>query len=512
MTISVGAKIAKARLHAIGLDASDAALLAACAFSGLTLAAVQFAGGLQNGLGWLEAGLCLASLTFAGLKAQRARHDSRQAQHVSQTMQAREALIASMVDGLVLEHGPDGHVSRAFAGGQNEFGVPQQAWIGAGLFERLHVADRPKFLRSVGETRSGAPCTLVDVRLRLDAQGRVAEGGQTGLHHFDGSNGPMHAPVYAPVGVRITRLEGTGQARYLSYLRNRSQIVALEQEKADALAQVEALDHWRGHLLANVSHELRTPLNAIIGFADILKDGLGDPPGEHKQREFAGIIGDSGRHLLSLVNSILDMSKIEAGRLTLAPEPFALLPVVAECCDMFQIEAAHRGLVLSRDWSETSALTDNDMVADKRALRQIIINLMGNASKFTPNGGSITVSVRRQGNFVRFSVRDSGIGMSSDDLKRLGEPFFQAANTYDRAHEGTGLGLALVRGLVGLHGGSLRIESTQGQGTCVSLLLPWDSASARHCEANIAIVTGPLPRHGYAEEFFPDQYRMRKIA
>lgn len=509
--MSVWAKIVKARLHALRLDPSHAVFLVVCLASGLVLVAMRVAGEIQNALGWLEADFCLASLTFATLMARRAEVDSQQAQRVSQKMQAGDALIASLVDGLVLEHGPDGHVSRVLAGGQDEFGVPQQAWMGAALFERLHIADRPKFLRSVNETNSGMPCT-VDVRLRLDTRDTIAESGQTGLHHYDGSKGPMVAPVYVPVEMRTSRVEAAGHAHYVSCLRNRSRLVALEQDKSDALEQVEALNLWRGRLLANVSHELRTPLNAIIGFADILKDGLGDPTSEGKSREFAGIIGDSGRHLLSLVNSILDMSKIEAGRLTLVPEPFALLPVVAECCDMFQIEAVNRGLVLSHDWSESAALTQSDIVADKRALRQIIINLMGNATKFTPNGGNIKVSVRRQGNFVRLSVRDSGVGMSADDLKRLGEPFFQAANNYDRAHEGTGLGLALVRGLVGLHGGSLRIESTQGQGTCVSLLLPWDADLVRNFAANIDIATGPLPSHDYAEEFFPDQYRMRKIA
>ncbi|MBV1706529.1 MAG: PAS domain-containing sensor histidine kinase [Hyphomicrobiales bacterium] len=460
----------------------------------------------------LRIGMALACLAWLALTARQVQILAAAPVPAAGPDPLHMALMNQLVDGLVIEHGADGHVIRVLAAASEEFGVPAQAWSGPGLFNRLHVADRPDFLRSIAQARAGAAVSTVTVRLRLDARDMVAEAGQDQLHHFDGSNGPVAAPVFAPVDIRITRIETAGRASYLSFLRNRSEIVALEQARSSALAQIGALEQWRGRLLANVSHELRTPLNAIIGFADILKEGLGDPPDAAKQREFAGIISDSGRHLLSLVNSILDMSKIEAGRLALTPEPLALLPLLAECCDMFQIEAAQRRLVLARDWSESPGLSDVDMMADKRALRQIIINLMGNATKFTPNGGTIMLSARRQGNFVRLSLRDNGIGMASEDLHRLGEPFFQAASNYDRAHEGTGLGLALVRGLVGLHGGSLRIESTQGEGTCVSLLLPWDGARVGTGDAAIEIVTGPLPRHGYASDFFPDQYRMRKSA
>ena len=512
MGMSVWANIIKARPHLMGLEPATRTLI--LTGTGLTILLT-----LSIVAGWaplmpagLRAGVALASLAGLALVTWQLQLSAQAPKAATRPDPLQTALANQLVDGLVLEHGADGHVLRVIAAAPDEFAVPAQAWMGAGLFNRLHVADRPGFLRSVAQTKAGATFSTASVRLRLDTRDIVSEAGQDGLHHFDGSSGPMAVAIFAPVEIRTTRVETAGRANYVSFLRNRTEYAGLEHARDDALAQIAALEQWRGRLLANVSHELRTPLNAIIGFADILKEGLGDPSDAGKQREFASIIGDSGRHLLSLVNSILDMSKIEAGRLALAPEPLALLPLLAECCDMFQIEAAQRGLVLARDWSESPGLSDIDMIADKRALRQIIINLMGNATKFTPNGGTIKLSARRQGNFVRLSLRDTGIGMANEDLHRLGEPFFQAANNYDRAHEGTGLGLALVRGLVGLHGGSLRIESTQGEGTCVSLLLPWDGARAGVGDAAIEIVTGPLPRHGYASDFFPDQYRMRKSA
>ncbi len=502
------AEIAKTRRQAVSLALGTAAMAAGSSW----LLVHQASSALAPLLGSFG-GLCLGSLATGAVAMRRTRQALSEAETASQHKAAQAALVTRIIDGLVLEHGADGHVTKVATNLTNEFAMPAQAWMGSGFFDRLHVADRPMFLKAVAETRAGMATGTVHVRLRLEALGSIAPAGQAGLFHFDGTSGPMATPVFASVSVRIARSEDPGHARYVSFLRNRSQLVALEQEKAASSAKIEALDQWRGRLLANVSHELRTPLNAIIGFADILKDGHTGPSDAAQQREFAGIIADSGRHLLSLVNSILDMSKIEAGRLTLGPEPFALLPVISECCDMFQIEAARRCLTLTRDWTDAPNLSDVDMVADKRALRQILINLVGNAAKFTPDGGSVKVSLRRQGNFVRLSVRDSGIGMSPEDLKRLGEPFFQAASNYDRAHEGTGLGLALVRGLVGLHGGSLRIESTQGLGTCVSVLLPWDAAMrVAQGDANIDILTGPLPRHGYTEDFLPDQYRMRKIA
>ena len=510
--MSVWAKINKARPHLSGLEPATGTLLLTGTWLGILLIVAMIAGWTRIMSSGLEACLALTSLAWLALMARQVRLSTPAAQPLGKSDPLHSALKNNLVDGLVLEHGVDGHVQRVVTGAQDGFGVPALAWMGAGFFNRLHIADRPDFLRSAAQTKAGAAVSTVAVRLRLDTRDIVTQDGQDGLHHFDGSSGPMVAPIYAPVEIRISRVDASEPATYVSLLRNRAEFVASEREKASALAKIAALEQWRGRLLANVSHELRTPLNAIIGFADILKEGLGDPSDSSKQREFAGIIGESGRHLLSLVNSILDMSKIEAGRMTLAPEPFSLLPLIADCCDMFQIEAAQRGLVLTRDWSESPGLSDVDMVADKRALRQIIINLLGNATKFTPNGGSIKLSVRRQGNFVRLSLHDSGIGLATEDLRRLGEPFFQAANNYDRAHEGTGLGLALVRGLVGLHGGSMRIESTQGEGTCVSLLLPWDGGRAGAGDAAIDIITGPLPRHGYATEFFPDQYRMRKIA
>jgi cell cycle sensor histidine kinase DivJ len=189
-----------------------------------------------------------------------------------------------------------------------------------------------------------------------------------------------------------------------------------------------------------------------------------------KRLDYARLIHDSGNHLLSVVNLVLDMSKIESGNFILTPEPFALAPVVRNCCDLLTLKASDAGLdVVLRLPADLPELN-----ADKRALKQILLNLLSNAVKFTDRGGRITISARGEGTFVFLTVADTGIGIAKDDLARLGDPFFQARAAYDRPYDGTGLGLSIVKGLVNLHGGTMTIESEVGVGTAVTIRLPVD--------------------------------------
>ncbi len=227
---------------------------------------------------------------------------------------------------------------------------------------------------------------------------------------------------------------------------------------------------WKDRLLANVSHELRTPLNAIIGFSEILSNPQLSPDDPAKQREYAGIIHASAEHLLSVVNSILDMSKLEAGRFAIAPERFEIAPLIASCCDMLRLKAEAGGVTLTQAPFRAAW----QIVADKRCCRQIVINLLSNAVKFTKPNGCVTVGARLEGDWLVLSIDDSGIGIAPGHFSKVGNPFFQVRSSDDRAFEGAGLGLSLVRGLVGLHGGSLLIESVVDQGTRVSVRLPLD--------------------------------------
>jgi cell cycle sensor histidine kinase DivJ len=170
------------------------------------------------------------------------------------------------------------------------------------------------------------------------------------------------------------------------------------------------------------------------------------------------------------VNSILDVSKIEAGAFELAPERFSLAALADSCCDMIRLKAERSGITIVRNYARNL----EEIVADKRSCKQILINLISNAVKFTPKGGSIAVDLRPEGNSLKIIVADTGIGIAPKDLSQLGEPFFQASASYARHFEGTGLGLSVVRGLVGLHGGTITIESAPGEGTTISVRLPLD--------------------------------------
>jgi cell cycle sensor histidine kinase DivJ len=187
-----------------------------------------------------------------------------------------------------------------------------------------------------------------------------------------------------------------------------------------------------------------------------------------RRQEYAKLINDSGHHLLSVVNGILDMSKMESGEFEIAPEPFAPIPVIANCCDLLALKARDCGLDL------VIRLCDDipRIVADRRALKQILLNLISNAIKFTDRGGRVIVSAKREKADLVMTIEDNGIGIGEDDLPRLGDPFFQARSAYDRRHDGSGLGLSIVKGLVTLHGGDIAVRSELGKGTQIVIRLP----------------------------------------
>jgi two-component system, cell cycle sensor histidine kinase DivJ len=246
---------------------------------------------------------------------------------------------------------------------------------------------------------------------------------------------------------------------------------ALEQARNEA----ERANAAKSRFLATMSHELRTPLNAIIGFSDMLRHESTLMLDTDRRVEYAGLINDSGHHLLAVINGILDMSKIETDNFEITPEPFAPAQVIAASCDLLALRATEAGVTLEK--IPTGELPD--MIADKRALSQILINLISNAIRFTDRGGRIAVGASVDAGHVTFLVEDNGVGISEQDLARVGEPYFQARASYDRRHGGTGLGLSIVKGLVRLHGGDLDITSRVGEGTRVRVRLPIDCERAR---------------------------------
>ena len=215
-----------------------------------------------------------------------------------------------------------------------------------------------------------------------------------------------------------------------------------------------------------MSHELRTPLNAIIGFSDIMRSKMFGPLAE-RYAEYAGLIHESGGHLLDLINDVLDMSKIEADRFTLALEPFDAREAVSAALRLVRVQADTAHIIL-RGALPPQPLEVN---ADRRAIKQIVLNLVSNALKFTTAGGQVSVVARNLGGQLEIIVADTGVGIAPGDLERLGRPYEQAGGAAQRAM-GTGLGLSLVRAFAELHGGTMTIKSILGEGTAVSIKLP----------------------------------------
>ena len=314
---------------------------------------------------------------------------------------------------------------------------------------------------SIRQERAGPPdspreAELADGRWVTVSERRTADGG------------------YVVTYVDVTGLKQQEEMRRLNeerLERAREEAAELAQKYAAEKVRAEAANRAKSEFLANMSHELRTPLNAINGFSEMMATELYGPLGDTRYKGYAQDILSSGQHLLALINDVLDMSKIEAGKMSLRFEPLRLDELAEDAVRLVKNRAETAGLAVGID---VPALPDID--GDYRALKQVLLNLLSNAVKFTPRGGRIVVAAegRRDvmGERVKVSVRDTGIGIAPQDLARLARPFEQIESQQSKTQQGTGLGLALSKSLVEMHGGVLEIESEPGHGTVVSFLLP----------------------------------------
>jgi two-component system cell cycle sensor histidine kinase PleC len=241
----------------------------------------------------------------------------------------------------------------------------------------------------------------------------------------------------------------------------------LAEKYAEEKTRAEEANQAKSKFLANMSHELRTPLNAIIGFSEIMESGMFGPLGADKYNEYCTDIRGSGQYLLEVINDILDMSKIEAGRIRLDFEDLDLDTLLNEAMRVVAARAEDKQLQVT---SRTSP--ELKLRADRRALKQVALNLLSNAVKFTPTGGRVTVRGRAYDHCITLAIADTGIGIAKDALTRLGRPFEQVESQLTKSHQGSGLGLAISKSLVELHGGRMRIRSTLGKGTLVVVRLP----------------------------------------
>ena len=378
----------------------------------------------------------------------------------------RYRLLAHNMTDVITRHGRHGAVLFASPAAVPLLGVPVRGLLGHGLFERVHVADRPAYLKALSDAAACGEAQSAEFRVRREVP-------PARMHVED---------AFIWVEMRCRPLERASKDRnsgnaheVVAVMRDISGRKMQEQALENARAESERANAAKGRFLATMSHELRTPLNVIIGFSEMLtKEGSMMLNAERRQ-SYAQLINESGQHLLAVVNGILDMSKINSGNFQITPEPFVPDLAVATCCDLMALKAGEAGIDLVRRIAQEVP----EINADKRAFNQILLNLLSNAIKFTGRGGRVTVSACRDDAAVVVAVEDTGAGIATDDLPRLGDPFFQAGTPYDRRHDGTGLGLSIVKGLVELHGGSLDIRSRLGVGTTVTVRLPIDCEPVR---------------------------------
>ncbi|HEY1474000.1 MAG TPA: PAS domain-containing sensor histidine kinase [Pseudolabrys sp.] len=384
----------------------------------------------------------------------------------------RYRLLARNMTDVITRHGRNGAVLFVSPAAEPLFGVRASELAGHGLFDHVHVADRPAYLTALADAAALGEDRSVEFRIRRE-NGAEPHGG-----HFAWVE--MRCRLLDPAADFVN----SGRREVVAVLRDVTERKVQERALEIARNESERINNAKSRFLATMSHELRTPLNAIIGFSDMLcNDSI--ELDEAREREYAKLINDSGRHLLSVVNGILDMSKMESGNFEITPEPFAPAQAIRSCCDILVLKAQEAGVEL-----KTRIAADlPEIVADRRAVNQILINLISNAIKFTPRGGRVSVSALCDGPKLVVAVEDTGVGIREADLPRLGEAFFQARASYDRRHDGTGLGLSIVKGLVRLHGGDMDIRSRLGDGTRVTVRLPIDGDGTRPAVEPIRLVT-----------------------
>jgi cell cycle sensor histidine kinase DivJ len=404
----------------------------------------------------------VSAALYATLLALRGGALSRTGSRLLSAGDARYHLLAQNMSDLITRHGRNGAVLFASPAAESMFGLPPRELMGHGLFDRVHVADRPAYLTTLADAAAHRAARSVEFRVRRE--------------HGEGTS--RQAPHFIWVEMRCRPLAssavGHDEHEVVAVMRDVTERKAQEGAIEEARREAERANAAKSRFLATMTHELRTPLNAVIGFSDMLMNEGTMNLDAARRQDYARLINESGQHLLAVVNGILDMSKIESGNLELTSEPFAPAPILRTCCELLALKAREAGI----DLTVRIAGDLPEIVADKRAVKQILLNLLSNAVKFTDRGGRVILSARSEGAGIVLNVEDTGVGIDAADLARLGDPFFQARGSYARPYDGTGLGLSIVKGLVALHAGTIDIRSRVGEGTCITVRLPLDCERA----------------------------------
>ncbi len=412
--------------------------------------------GLFGGVAPVGAAFSSTALMIAGGAGALVLVNARTRTEVARRAQRRNRALLDALGDVIIRHDTNGLIDYASPAVFDALGLMPSALTGRSLAGLVHPDDRQAMLQALTGFQAGEQRALLEMRMR----------------HDDGR--------YVWMEIHLCRAPGAGAAGPVVSLarvvEERKQSELWLREARDA---AEAASRSKSRFLANVSHELRTPLNAIIGFSEVMQNEMFGPLGG-KYGEYADYIQESGRHLLDLINDILDMSKIEAGRYDLRFEPVRVALVIEKCLKTVAYGARQGGIRLQVDIADTLP----EIEADARAMRQILINLLSNAVKFTPEGGEIRIVAGASRDMVMLEVADTGIGIPRCAMDRIGQPFEQVHRPagFDGTPSetgalmaglpGTGLGLAIVKALVGLHDGVMTIESEEGVGTTVSVALP----------------------------------------
>ncbi|HEX4301478.1 MAG TPA: PAS domain-containing sensor histidine kinase [Rhizomicrobium sp.] len=389
----------------------------------------------------------LAAVIQAALVAAAAQDRQRAADEAAAEGAAMYRFLADNAMDLITRHSSDGRIRFASPAAQAILDMPPQELLGLAPSALVHPDDLKRMQSAFMESAYYARAASAEVRMK----------------RRDGSY------VWAEIRCRPAPPQHGEASDIVAVTRDITDRKAQERELIAARDAAEGANRAKSSFLANMSHELRTPLNAIIGFSEVMTHEMFGPVGSPRYLEYTRLIHESGNHLLELINSVLDMSKIEAGKLELFEEVFDLTDVAESAVRFVKLPAERAGVALKLN-IEPGARA---IFADKRAIKQVLINLLTNGVKFTPRGGDVRVHAALGARGVEITVADSGVGISAKDLERLGKPFEQAETEHVRAKEGTGLGLALVKALALMHGGEAVIESVLGEGTTVRLRLPF---------------------------------------
>jgi two-component system, cell cycle sensor histidine kinase PleC len=350
--------------------------------------------------------------------------------------------------------------------------LPDEAIAAGASYESVVAAGRKPVVRSKVTSEGQIPgartfeAQLDDGRWLHISERRTKDGGYVSVG-TDITNIKLHEEKLMESEKRLMATVADLRHSQQKLERQAEEVADLAEKYAEEKTRAEEASQAKSKFLANMSHELRTPLNAIIGFSEIMESGMFGPLGSDKYREYCCDIHQSGQYLLEVINDILDMSKIEAGRIRLDLEQIELEPFLNDAMRVVSGRANDKRLKLIARIGRGIRLS-----ADHRLLKQIVLNLLSNAVKFTPEGGRITIRARATGGWVSVSIADTGIGIPEDALARLGRPFEQVESQLTKSHQGSGLGLAIAKSLIELHHGAMRIHSTPGSGTMVLLRLP----------------------------------------